>query len=254
MNKQFIDKVALVTGASSGIGRATALAFAAKGAKVVLSDVAARGGIETAKEIKQNGGDSIFVKADVSIADEVEMLIDTTVSSYGNLNYAHNNAGIGGSHLLTHEYMEDEWDRIIDINLKSVWLCQKYEIIQMIKQGYGAIVNTASVAGLIADGAGCGYIASKHGVIGLTKKAALEYAKLGIRVNAVCPGVINTPMMDEVFSSNPDTQLQEIESVHPIGRLGIPEEIANAVVWLCSPDASFVTGHSMIVDGGYTAQ
>ena len=253
MAEQLKGKVALVTGAGSGIGRATALAFAREGARVVASDVNSEGGVETVSKIKKAGGESIFVHADVSHSAEVETLIDTAVEAYGRLDCAHNNAGIAGVSVPTHEYPEDVWDRIVDINLKGVWLCQKYEIVQMLKQGGGTIVNTASVAGLIADGAGAGYIASKHGVVGLTRKAALEYAQAGIRVNAVCPGVIRTPMMDLVFARNPEKEPQ-IEAAHPVGRLGEPEEVAETVVWLCSDAASFVTGHAMVVDGGYVAQ
>ena len=253
MAEQFRGKVALVTGASSGIGRATALAFAREGARVVVSDVNSEGGEETVSKIENAGGQSIFVHADVSHSAEVETLINKAVETYGRLDCAHNNAGIGGVSVPTHEYPEDVWDRIVDINLKGVWLCQKYEIVQMLKQGSGTIVNTASVAGLIADGAGAGYIASKHGVVGLTKKAALEYARAGIRVNAVCPGVIRTPMVESVFARNPEKESQ-IAAAHPAGRLGNPEEVAETVVWLCSDAASFVTGHSMVVDGGYVAQ
>ena len=253
MATSFNGKVALVTGGSSGIGRATALAFAREGAKVVVADIDVEGGNETVGMVKELSGEAIFVKADMSKAVEVQALIDRAVQSYGRLDYAHNNAGIEGAIAPTHEYPEDSWDRIIDIDLKGVWLCMKYELPEMLQQGGGAIVNTSSLAGLIGRPAKCGYNASKHGVIGLTKTAAIEYAKAGIRVNAVCPGTINTPMAQLAVDRDQDAEDQYIEQT-PLGRIGTPEEVADAVVWLCSDAASFVTGHTVVLDGGYIAQ
>ena len=246
-------KVALVTGGASGIGRATALTFAREGAKVVVADVVVEGGEETSGMIKRAGGEALFVKADVSQAAEVEALINKTLATYGRLDCAHNNAGIEGAVATTAECTEENWERIITINLKGVWLCMKYEIPQMLKQGGGAIVNTASGAGLVGIPRAGAYVASKHGVVGLTKTAALEYAKAGIRVNAVCPGVIDTPMVQRIASRRPHS-VEKMAAGEPVGRLGKPEEIAEAVVWLCSEAASFVTGHAMAVDGGYIAQ
>ena len=246
-------KVALVTGAGSGIGRASALTFAREGAKVVVADVVVEGGEETVGMIKTAGGEALFVKADVSQAVEVEALINKTLATYGRLDCAHNNAGIEGAVATTAECTEENWDRIIAINLKGVWLCMKYEIPQMLKQGGGAIVNTASGAGLVGIPRAGAYVASKHGVVGLTKTAALEYAKAGIRVNAVCPGVIDTPMVQRITSRRPHL-VERMAAGEPVGRMGKPQEIAEAVVWLCSEAASFVTGHAMAVDGGYIAQ
>jgi NAD(P)-dependent dehydrogenase (short-subunit alcohol dehydrogenase family) len=245
-------KVALVTGAGSGIGRASALAFAREGAKVVVADVTVEGGEETANLIKQAGGEAIFVKADVSKGAEVEALVARAVQTYGRLDCAHNNAGIEGPGATTVDYTEELWDRVIAINLKGVWLCMKYEIPQMLQHGGGAIVNTASTAGLVGYPRGSAYVASKHGVVGLSKTAALEYAKSGIRVNAVCPGAIDTPMMGRITDHRP-TRAARMAAAEPVGRMGVPGEIAEAVVWLCSESASFVTGHAMAVDGGMTA-
>lgn len=246
-------KIALVTGGGSGIGRATALVFAREGAKVVIADVVVSGGEETVRLIKAAGGEAVFVKADVSKAPEVEALIKQTVDTYGRLDCAFNNAGIEGDMASTADCTEENWDRTVAIDLKGVWLCLKYEIPQMLKQGGGAIVNTASVAGLVGFVGLPAYVAAKHGVNGLTKTAALEYAKAGIRVNAVCPGVIKTPMVDRLFSSQPHAG-EAIAALEPVGRLGKPEEIGEAVVWLCSDAASFVTGLPMAVDGGLVAQ
>ena len=246
-------KVALVTGASSGIGRASALAFARAGARVVVADVTVEGGQETVQLIKNAGGEASFVKADVARASEVEALVRHAVAAYGRLDCAHNNAGVEGQAAFTADDTEANWDRVLAVNLKGVWLCLKYEIRQMLTQGGGAIVNTASGAGLIGIRGGGAYVASKHGVVGLTKTAALEYAKSGIRVNAVCPGVIQTPMVERLTRQHPRAA-EMMAAAHPLGRTGKPEEIAEAVVWLCSDAASFVTGHAMAVDGGYVAQ
>ena len=246
-------KVALVTGGASGIGRATALTFAREGATLVVADMNEEGGQQTVHMITENGGEAIFVQVDVTSASAVEAMISKTVETYGRLDCAHNNAGIpGGGRALTAEYAEDTWHQVIAVNLTGVWLCMKYEIPQMLSQGSGAIVNTASAWGLVGAPGASAYVASKHGVVGLTKTAALEYAQQGIRVNCVCPGVIHTPMTERGLS---DPELRaRIIATEPIGRVGTPEEVAEAVVWLCSDATSFVTGHTMTVDGGYVAQ
>ena len=258
MTGQLDGKVALVTGGGSGIGRASALAFAREGAKVVVVDVVVEGGEETVRLVKEADGDAIFVNADVSQAVEVEAMVSKVVETYGRLDYAYNNAGVPGLRALTADVTEETWDKVISINLKGVWLCMKYEIPQMLRQGSGAIVNTSSVYGLVGSSGRPAYIASKHGVAGLTKAAALEYAQQGIRINAVCPGYIRTPMIDQVLTEYPEDQLPAVEAMiierEPIGRMGIPAEVAEAVIWLCSDAASFVTGHTMAVDGGYVAQ
>jgi NAD(P)-dependent dehydrogenase (short-subunit alcohol dehydrogenase family) len=246
-------KVALVTGGSSGIGRATAQIFAREGAKVVVADVLVEGGEETVRLIKAAGGEAIFVKTDVSQPADVEALVKRAVETYGRLDCAFNNAGIEGVIQPTADYSEAHWDRVIAINLKGVWLCMKSELQQMLKQGGGAIVNTASVAGLVGGAGASAYVASKHGVNGLTKTAALEYAKAGIRVNAVCPGAIRTPMLERAFAGNPQL-MESMAAMEPVGRMAAPEEVAEAVVWLCSDAASFVTGLPMAVDGGWVAQ
>lgn len=246
-------KIALVTGAGSGIGRATALVFAREGAKVVVADVVVDGGEETVRLIKAAGGEAIFVKADMAKAAEVETMVQKAVATYGRLDCAHNNAGIEGATGRTADYREEDWNRVISINLTGVWLCMKYEIAQMLKQGGGAIVNTASDAGLLGVPQMPAYVASKHGVVGLTKTAALEYAKSGIRVNAVCPGVIKTPMVERITAQRAG-RAERMAAAEPVGRMGKPEEIAEAVVWLCSEAASFVTGLPMPVDGGIAAQ
>lgn len=253
MAGQHEGKVALVTGGSSGIGRATALAFAREGAKVVIADVLVEGGNETVQMIKEKGGEALFVKTDVSKAAEVQALINKIIKTYDRLDYAHNNAGVGGVMASTADCTEENWDRTISINLKGVWLCMKYEIAQMLKQGGGAIVNTASVAGMVGMRGMPAYCASKGGVIQLTRVAALEYAKAGIRVNAVCPGVIRTPMLERLLTAKPKMR-ETLTDFEPVGRIGEPVEIAETVVWLCSDAASFVTGHPMVVDGGMVAQ
>ena len=246
-------KVALITGGSGGIGRATSLEFARQGAKVVVSDLLAEAGQETVQLIRAAGGEATFIKTDVTRAAQVEALLEQTLATYRGLDCAFNNAGIEGGMAKTGDYAEDRWDQVIDINLKGVWLCMKYEIRHMLSHGGGAIVNTASVAGLVGFRHGSAYVASKHGVNGLTRTAALEYAKAGIRVNAVCPGVIRTPMFERGAQKDPRLE-ERFAAVHPIGRIGQPEEIARAVVWLCSAAASFVTGTQMPVDGGFVAQ
>ena len=245
-------KISLVTGAASGIGRATSLVMAREGATLVVSDINAEGGEETLSAIKDRGGQGTFIHADVSKTEDVQALVAGVVEAYGRLDCAFNNAGIEGfMEGRLHEYPEDIWDRLIDINLKGVWLCLKYEIPRMLERGGGAIVNTASAAGLVGSRRLSAYVASKHAVVGLTKAAALEYARDGIRVNAVCPGIIDTPMVQRLIAGR---QTDDEEPQHPVGRLGAPEEIAESVTWLCSDAASLVTGAAMAVDGGFTAQ
>jgi len=253
MAGQLDGKVVLITGAGSGIGRASALTFAREGAKVMVADLIVEGGEETVQLVKNADGEASFVKVDVSNAADVEAMVNKVVEVYGRIDCAHNNAGIEGQLASTDEYAEEMFDKVIAINLTGVWLCMKYEILHMLKQGSGAIVNTASGAGLVGTAGMSAYVASKHGVVGLSKTAALEYAKSGIRVNSVCPGLIQTPMVERLTNAQP--QLGEaLIAAEPIGRTGRPEEIAESVVWLCSDAASFVTGHAMSVDGGYVAQ
>lgn len=251
MEKIFEGKVALVTGGSFGIGRATAVAFAVRGAKVVVADWMEDD--ETINLITKIGGLATFVECDVSKSASVQVLIAKVISTYGRLDYAFNNAGIEGVMAPTQDCTEVNWDKTVGINLKGVWLCMKFELPEMLKHGKGVIVNCASVAGLVGAAGLPAYSASKHGVIGLTKSAALECAKLGVRVNAVCPGAIKTPMIDRLTGNQKETE-EEYAKMEPIGRLGQPEEIANAVVWMCSNEASFMTGHAMAVDGGWVSQ
>jgi len=254
MRRGFKNKIALITGGGSGIGRACAVAFVKKGAKVVVADLNRRMGEETVNLIKGIGGDAIFLKVDVSNSAEVEKMIDKSVGAYGRLDYAFNNAGIPGiTSLLTAEYPESAWSKVIKINLTGVWLCMKYEIPEMLKNNGGAIVNMSSLGGLVGSRLGAAYTASKHGVVGLTKIAAIEYAKKNIRINAVCPGAVKTPMLENFLDENPLRKSRMIDA-HPIGRFGEPEEVAEAVIWLCSDSASFVTGHIMVVDGGRVAE
>lgn len=247
----FKDKVAIVTGGSFGIGRATAVAFAKRGARVTIADRVEDA--ETINVIRSAGGEALFVKCDVSQAAEVSVMLEQTVKKFGRLDFAFNNAGVEGLTAPIPECTEENWDKTIDINLKGVWLCMKYEIPYMLKQGRGSIVNNASVAGLVGFTGIPAYVASKHGIIGLTKNAALENAKAGIRVNAVCPGVIKTPMIDRFTGKNKEVEKQFVD-MEPVGRLGQPEEVAEAVMWLCSDAASFVTGISLPVDGGWIAR
>lgn len=250
MEKIFENKVAIVTGGSFGIGQATAIAFAKRGAKVVVADWIENQ--ETLKLVKASGGEGTFVKCDVSKSKDVESLIKQTVEAYGRLDFAVNNAGIEGMTAFTHECAEDNFDKTIGVNLKGVWLCMKNELSVMLKQNKGSIVNIASIAGLVGFPGLPAYVSSKHAVVGLTKTAALEYAKLGIRINAVCPGVIKTPMIDRT-TGNDKTVEKKFEDMEPVGRMGQPEEVAEAILWLCSDASSFVTGHAMAVDGGWIA-
>ena len=250
MTKWFDGKVSLVTGGASGIGKATALAFAREGARTVISDVDFGGGQETVRMIEDSGGEAVFIKADVTSSEEVEALVGEAVQTYGQLDCAFNNAGLERELTNPDErHSEETFQSVIDANLRGVWLCMKYEIAQMLEQGSGAIVNTSSVAGLVGIPNQPIYVASKHAVSGLTKSVAVEYADRGIRINAVCPGLVDTPLMDRIYASNPELKAQA-DSWQPIGRTAQPEEIAEAVIWLCSDKASFVVGHMMTVDGG----
>ncbi len=252
MTEQFKGRVALVTGGAAGIGRVTAQMFAERGASVVVSDVNATDGEATASAIRDAGGDAVFIACDVSQADQVEQLITGTVNAYGRLDFAFNNAGIEVEHSKLAEGDEATFDRIMDINVKGVWHCMRHEIPVMLNQGAGVIVNTASVAGLGAAPKMSIYSASKHAVIGLTKSAAVEYGKKGLRVNAVCPAVIDTDMFRRAAESDP-RKAEYAAAMHPVGRLGEAREIAAAVLYLCSDDAAFTTGVALPLDGGATA-
>ena len=253
MENTLKGKVALVTGGSAGIGRATAILFAKKGAKVVVGDLDADGGRQTVEYINNSGGESLFVKTDVAKSTDVQSLIDKTVEVFHGLDFGFNNAGIlfRGPEASAAQCPEEEWDRVISINLRGIWLCMKYELQQMLKQGGGAIVNTSSIAGLVALPDSAAYNASKHGVTGITRAAAIENAKAGIRVNCVCPAFIKTPMIGSVDAGHLNNL---IEKDLPMSRTGEPEEVAEAVVWLCSDSASFITGHALPVDGGWVAR
>ncbi|MGM0590266.1 MAG: glucose 1-dehydrogenase [Halobacteriota archaeon] len=245
--------VALVTGASSGIGRSIARRFADEGAKVTVADVDAGGGAETVSLIESAGGDAVFVETDVSDDADVARMVDTAVETFGGLDFVVNNAGIEGESAPLADQTVENWDRVVDVNLKSVFLGMKHAIPALLDGGGGAIVNVSSVAGLVGfEGTGP-YVASKHGIVGLTKTAALEYAEQGIRVNAVCPGIVETPMIDRYTHGDEDAAAQ-LTATEPMGRMADPDEIAGTVVWLCSDDASFVTGHPMAVDGGLVAR
>jgi NAD(P)-dependent dehydrogenase (short-subunit alcohol dehydrogenase family) len=251
---EFSGKVAFITGAANGIGRATALAFAGKGASVVVADVNEQGIQETVRLIEERGGKALAVRCDVAQAADVKAALAKTVETFGRLDFAFNNAGIEPKKPSpTAEYDQEEWDRIFDINLRGVFLCMKHEIPLILQQGGGAIVNTSSGAGIIGIKGSPAYTAAKHGVIGLTKAAALDYAAQKLRVNAVCPGYIETPMMDRFTGGTPEGRAKVIAE-EPVGRMGKPEEIAAAVLWLCSDAAAFMIGHAMVIDGGQTVQ
>jgi NAD(P)-dependent dehydrogenase (short-subunit alcohol dehydrogenase family) len=245
--------VVLITGAGGGLGRAMALALARTGARVMAADVAEDGARATARLVEEAGGSARFIQADVTDSAAVERMIQTTVDWGGRLDYAINNAGVGGAHARTADYAEDEWRRVIAVNLIGVWLCMRSEIPQMLAQGGGVIVNVASVAGIIALAGNSAYTASKHGVVGLTKAAALEYVRRGIRINALCPGYSRTPMVERMFESRPQLE-DRLKRAMPVGRLGTPEEIADAVVYLCGDGAAFMVGHALVLDGGISAQ
>jgi NAD(P)-dependent dehydrogenase (short-subunit alcohol dehydrogenase family) len=259
MTKQMTGKVAIVTGGSAGMGQAASLAFAREGTKVVVADLNEAGGSETVERIRRNGGDAVFIKTDVTQASNVKAMVDKTVETFGQLNYAFNNAGLlpAGNVDNLIEMSEENWDRIQGVNLKGVWLCMKYEIPQMLKNGGGAIVNTSSVFGIVGAPGLPAYVSSKFGVVGLTKVAALQFSKQGVRVNAICPGSTLTPGLEALMKlQGDDVKSGEKKRLafHPIGRLGTPEDMAEAAVWLCSRAASFVTGVALPVDGAFSAQ
>ena len=253
MTHRLQDKIALVTGGAGGIGRATALAFAREGAKVAVVDLDAEAAADVALAVAAEGGEAISVQADVTRADQVAAMVAQVVTRFGRLDIAFNNAGIDIEHEPLAKTTEETFDQLMSVNVKGVWLCMKYEIEQMLKQGGGAIVNTSSIGGLIGAARQPIYGATKHAVLGLTKAAAVEYGRKGIRVNAVCPGIIRTEMTERAIARDPRRQ-KYIDQAHPIGRLGEAEDIARSVVFLCSEDAAFVLGHSLAVDGGFTAR
>lgn len=252
MDKIFENKVAIVTGGSYGIGRATAVAFANRGAKLVIADWKEDKEGVTIQQVREAGSEAVFIRCDVSNAADVKAMIEKTISTFGRIDFAFNNAGVEGNMAPSHECTEENWDNTLRINLKGVWLCLKEELIQMRKQGNGAIVNCASVAGLKGFMNLPAYVASKHGIVGLTKSAALENATASIRINVVCPGVIHTAMIDRITGGEEEAEKQYV-AIEPVGRMGRPEEIAEAVIWLCSDAASFVTGQTLVVDGGLLA-
>lgn len=250
---EFDGKIVLITGAGSGLGRAAALVFAREGASVACSDIDAESGNETVRMIEEIGGSASFQSADVSVAAEVEALVTGVASTYGRLDIAYNNAGIGGLGKPTDQHTLGEFERTMDVNTKGVFLGMKYQIPQMMEQGGGVIVNTASMMGLVGAAGISAYVASKHAVVGLTRSAALEYASKGIRINCICPGIIRTRINEIYWEQFPEAEEEWLE-MEPIGRYGEPEEVAEVVAWLASDDASFVHGHAMTVDGGATAQ
>ena len=250
MKGNFNKKSAVVTGAGSGIGRASAIAFAKEGAKVMVSDIDTKGGEETVSLIQSFGGVARFFQCDVSKSKQVEELMNEVIEAFGRLDFAVNNAGISMRPGLTADIDEDEWDRVISINLKSVWLCMKYEIPKMLNQGGGAIINMSSLAGIRGRGNTVAYSASKHGIIGITKTAALEYAKKSIRINAVCPGLTESGMTSGL--SQHKELAEQLTQKIPMGHMGLSENIGDAVIWLCANTSSFMTGQVIVVDGGET--
>jgi NAD(P)-dependent dehydrogenase (short-subunit alcohol dehydrogenase family) len=250
--RRFAGKVAVVTGAGSGIGRATAIAFAVEGAEVVLADIDTVGNEETARLVAEHGGRVLAVRCDVTSSSDIRGAVEQTLREFGRLDVAFNNAGIEQPPAPLVDISEDEWTRLLDIDLRSAFLCMKYEIPAMIEHGGGSIVNTSSGAGVVGIRGQAAYVAAKHGLIGLTKSAALDYAAQGVRVNAICPGIIETPMMDRFSGGTPEGRARVIGQ-EPVGRMGRPEEIASAVLWLSSDLGAFATGHAMVIDGGQTA-
>lgn len=251
MDQTFKNKVVLITGASFGIGKSSAIEFAKRGAKLILADcIQDNDVIDTIKTI---GVEVLFVQCDVSKSEDVQNLMQKAMTHFGRIDCAFNNAGIEGIPAPTADCTEENWAKVIGVNLSGIWLCMKFQIPIMLQQGKGCIVNNASVAGLVGFPNSPAYVASKHGVVGLTKTAALEYAKQGIRINAVCPGIIRTPMIDRFTGKNKEVEKQ-FESMEPVGRMGEPEEVANLAIWLCSDESSFVTGQAIAVDGGWVTQ
>jgi NAD(P)-dependent dehydrogenase (short-subunit alcohol dehydrogenase family) len=252
MNISFESKVALVTGAASGLGLATAKAFAESGASVVLADWNEKAVYSAAEELAAKGHKTLAIRCDVADDAQVEAMVRQTVAAFGQLDAAYNNAGVQNVLAETADSPRDDYDRVMAINLRGVWSCMKFELQQMRKQGSGAIVNCSSLGGLLGGAERGTYHAAKHGVLGLTKSAALEYAARGIRINAICPGLIQTPMSDQMVAAGQGDALAALEKMVPMGRVGRPEEIADAVLWLCSSAASYITGQSISVDGGFT--
>lgn len=248
----FTGKVVLVTGAASGIGRAIALAFGRAGASVVVADVSVDGGHATAAMIVENGGKALFVQSNVARTADVEALVDKTINYYGRIDFAVNNAALAHERQSLADVDDEQFDRIMNVNVKGVWLCMKYQLRQMLKQGHGAIVNMAGVAGLVGSPNQAVYSASKHAVIGLTRSAAAEYARQGIRINALCPAAVKTPMLARAFEQDPAIE-KKLKAAHPMGRFADAGEVAQAALWLCSDMASYINGHEMTVDGGFTA-
>jgi NAD(P)-dependent dehydrogenase (short-subunit alcohol dehydrogenase family) len=255
MMERFKDKVVFITGASTGIGKASAVKFASEGAKVVVADISQEKGKATVDEINKAGiGESFFVECNVADSQSVQQAIRQTIGKYGRIDVGVNNAGIGGVSAHSADYPDDEWQKVIAVNLTGVWLCMKYELQEMVKAQKGVVVNVSSILGKVGFMGSTAYVAAKHGVIGLTETAALEYAPKGIRVNALCPGFIYTPMLENAGLLKDDALHQAIANMHAMKRMGNPEEVADALVWLSSDEATFVTGHSLVVDGGYLAQ
>ena len=250
----FRDQVVLITGASSGIGKATALAFAERGAKVVIADISEQESQATLKDIQARSAESTFIACNVADSDSVQNLVRQTVSRFGRIDVAFNNAGIGGASAHTEDYPEPEWHNVISTNLTGVFLCMKYELLEMKKAKRGCIINNSSVLGKVGFMGSAGYVAASHGVIGITQTAALEFAPLGIRVNAVCPSFTETPMLSRAGLDNDDQLHHAVANMHAMKRMAKPEEVPGAVMWLASEHASFVTGHSLVIDGGYLAQ